>query len=67
MHENGHGFDKVGMASKFLNTFELIEPPYWNPGSTPVKLNIYYCTTGRAIWGNIQLEGGNIGPTEVVQ
>jgi len=27
-------------------------------------INIYYCTTGRAIWGNIQLEGGSIGPTE---
>ena len=27
-------------------------------------LYIYYCTTGRAIWGNIQLEGGSIGPTE---
>jgi len=25
---------------------------------------LYYCTTGRAIWGNIQLEGGSIGPTE---
>ena len=23
-----------------------------------------YCTTGRAMWGNIQLEGGGIGPTE---
>ena len=23
-----------------------------------------YCTTGRAIWGNIQLEDGSIGPTE---
>ena len=26
--------------------------------------NIYYCTTGRAIRGNIQLKGGIIGPTE---
>ena len=25
--------------------------------------NIYYCMTGRAIWGNIQLEGGSIGPS----
>ena len=24
---------------------------------------IYYCMTGRAIWGNIQLEGGSIGPS----
>ena len=27
-------------------------------------LNIYYCMTGRAIWENIQLDGGSIGPTE---
>ena len=27
-------------------------------------INIYYFTTERAIWGNIQLEGGSIGPTE---
>ena len=25
---------------------------------------IYYCMTGRAIWGNIQFEAGSIGPTE---
>ena len=25
---------------------------------------IYYCTTGRATWGNIQFKGGSIGPTE---
>ena len=25
---------------------------------------IYYCMTGRAIWENIQLDGGIIGPTE---
>jgi len=29
-----------------------------------VLINIYYCTTGRAILGNIQLEGGSIGRTE---
>ena len=23
----------------------------------------YYCMTGRSIWGNIQFEGGSIGPT----
>jgi len=28
------------------------------------SVHIYYCTTGRAIWRNIQLEGGSIGPTE---
>ena len=28
-----------------------------------VTLYIYYCMSGRAIWGNIQLEGGSIGPT----
>ena len=28
------------------------------------NINIYYCMNGRAIWGNIQLEGGSIGPTE---
>ena len=27
-------------------------------------INIYYCMSRRAIWGNIQLEGGSIGPTE---
>ena len=26
-------------------------------------INIYYCTTGRAIQGNIQFKGGSIGPT----
>ena len=25
--------------------------------------DIYYCMTGRGIWGNIQLEGGSIGPS----
>ena len=29
-----------------------------------IIIYIYYCMTGRAIWGNIQLEGGSIGPTE---
>ena len=28
-------------------------------------INIYYCMSGRAIWENIKLEGGSIGPTEV--
>ena len=28
-----------------------------------VKINIYYCTTGRAIRGNIQFEAGSIGPS----
>ena len=27
-------------------------------------IHIYYCMSGRVIWGNIQLEGGSIGPTE---
>ena len=27
------------------------------------RINIYYCMTGRAIQGNIQFEGGSIGPT----
>ena len=36
-----------------------------NAGTGYVRsLHIYYCMTGRAIWGNIQLEGGSIGPTE---
>ena len=26
-------------------------------------VDIYYCTTGRAIWGNIQFEAGSIGPS----
>ena len=26
-------------------------------------INIYYCTTGRAIRGNIQFEAGSIGPS----
>ena len=28
------------------------------------EIYIYYCMTGRAIWENIQLDGGSIGPTE---
>ena len=26
-------------------------------------IHIYYCMTGRAIWGNIQFEAGSIGPS----
>ena len=29
----------------------------------PHLINIYYCTTGRAIRGNIQFEAGSIGPS----
>ena len=28
-----------------------------------LKIHIYYCTTGRAIRGNIQFEAGSIGPS----
>ena len=38
MHENGHGFDKVGTASKFSNAFELIEPPYWKSWIHPYEI-----------------------------
>ena len=37
---------------------------YTNCSTSTMVIYIYYCTTGRAIWGNIQLEGGSIGPTE---
>ena len=30
---------------------------------TVATINIYYCMTGRAIWGNIQFEAGSIGPS----
>ena len=31
--------------------------------TTSYTINIYYCMTGRAIWGNIQFEAGSIGPS----
>ena len=34
------------------------------PESEPkMSVHMYYCMTGRAIWRNIQLEGGSIGPS----
>ena len=51
-HSNKHSFC---LASKVkpTNTLHL-----------NIMVYIYYCMTGRAIWGHIQLEGGSIGPTE---
>ena len=34
-------------------------------GQLNYTIHIYYCTTGRAIRGNIQFEAGSIGPSAV--
>ena len=59
---------RAKVESLFCNTTEMeatirvllfaVEAAWDIPG-----INIYYCMTGRAIQGNIQFEGGSIGPT----
>ena len=55
-------FDHQVLAQEFC----LINKPPFSTVHVHVhtQVCIYYCMSGRAIWGNIQLEGGSIGPTK---
>ena len=51
----------VFIVLEFVAPQRFLLPEY--VGVFVFSIYIYYCMTGRAIWGNIQLEGGSIGPS----
>ena len=60
-----HHYALIGMYMEFINQTPMLisKSAITTYCTLKCALNIYYCMTGRAIWGNIQFEGGSIGPT----
>ena len=51
------------IETKILNTDSDPKNTDRDPIIRVIAIHIYYCMTGRAIWGNIQFEAGSIGPS----
>ena len=56
----GHAINKFEESVQKLSGAVLCHRNQYLQG----LINIYYCMTGRAIQGNIQFEGGSIGPPQ---